>query len=64
MSASRHDDTRSRINTTVRKDLMAPFKNSKKYAFYWRLKQSLDAKKRFRQVKKLESDDFGFERAM
>ena len=43
---------------------MAPFKNSKKYAFYWRLKQSLDAKKRFRQVKKLESDDFGFERAM
>ena len=38
LSASRHDDTRTRINTTVRKDLMAPFKASKKYAFYWRLK--------------------------
>ena len=52
--------TSSKGNMMARKDLMAGFKASKKYAFYWRLKHKSDGAQRFvpKQAK------LGFEQAM
>ena len=44
-----------------RKDLMATFRQSKKYAFYWRLKKELQTKRRFHGVPKTQ---IGFDKAM
>ena len=35
-----------------RRDLMATFRTSKKYAFYWKLKKELYSKRRFSGVQK------------
>ena len=47
----------------LRKDLMAPFKASKKYAFYWKLRDELEARKRF-SGKTKSRKQIGFDRAM
>jgi len=36
-----------------RRDLMAPFRTSKKYAFYWKLKKEMQSKRRFSGVQKV-----------
>lgn len=33
--------------SVLRKDLMAPFKASKKYSFYWKLRKEMEIQKRF-----------------
>ena len=44
-----------------RKDLMATFRTSKKYAFYWKLKKELMSKRRFAGVPRSK---IGFDKAM
>ena len=45
----------------TRKDLMAPFKTSKKYAFYWKLRKEMQSQKRFSGQAQTK---MGFEKAM
>ena len=46
-----------------RKDLMAAFKASKKYAFYWKFKQEMQSQKRFSGTTQ-KNKNIGFEKAM
>ena len=44
---------------------MGPFRNSKKYAFYWKLKRDMETSKRFSgQATQNKAGKFGFEQAM
>ena len=45
----------------TRKDLMGPFRTSKKYAFYWKLKRDLEANKRFSGMAIQNKNKLGFE---
>ena len=47
----------------ARKDLMAPFKASKKYKFYWRLRKEMEGQKRF-SGRTQNTKNLGFDRAM
>ena len=46
-----------------KRDLMASFRNSKKYAFYWRLRKELLQQKRF-SGKTKSRKQIGFDKAM
>lgn len=50
-------------SSITRKDLMAPFKSSKKYAFYWKLRKEMQAAKRFSGTTQ-NKKNIGFDRAM
>ena len=47
----------------AKRDLMAPFRTSKKYAFYWKLRKELETQKRF-SGKTKSRKQIGFDKAM